>query len=97
MDHHPHASETETSAGYRRETTTEARSGSRSSYGFVEESNAFHVPVAEKQCEPTHSNLAHCDCPCHREKGCLLLLQMAKAQSELRVRACHGMNEEVRR
>lgn len=96
MDH-PHASETETSAGYRRETTTEARGGSRSSYGFVEESNAFHVPVAEKQCGPTRSNPAHCDYPCHQERGCLLLLQMERAQSELRVRACHGRNGEVKR
>lgn len=97
MDHHPRASETETSAGHRRETTTEVRGGSRSSYGFVEESNAFHVPVAEKQCGPTHSNPTHCDCPCHQEKGYLLLLQMARAQSELRVHAYHGRNGEVRR
>lgn len=96
MDRHPRASETETSAGYRRETTMEVRGDSRSSYDFVEDSNAFHAPVAEKQCEPTHSNPAHCD-SCHREKGCLLLFQMAKAQSELRVRAFHGRNEEVRR
>lgn len=97
MDHHPHASETGTSAGYRCETMMEARGGSRSSYGFVEDSNAFHAPAAEKQCGPKHSDPAHCDFPCHREKGCLLLFQMEKAQSELRVHACHGKNEEVRR
>lgn len=97
MDRRPHASETETSAGYRCETMMEARGGSRSSYGFVEDSNAFHAPAAEKQCGPKHSDPAHCDFPCHREKGYLLLFQMEKAQSELRVHACHGKNEEVRR
>lgn len=97
MDHHPRASEIETSAECHHETVMEVRDGLRSSYGLVEDSNAFHAPVAEKQCEPTHSNLAHCDFPCHQEKGCLLLFQMGKARNELRVHACHGKNEEVRR
>lgn len=97
MDHHPRASETGTSAECHRETMMEVRDGLRSSYGLVEDSNAFHVLVAGKRCELTHSDLAHCDFPCHREKGCLLLFQMGKARSELRVHACHGKNGEVRR
>lgn len=97
MDHHPHASETETSAEWRHETATEARGDLRSSYDFVGNSSAFHAPVAGKQCGPTRSNQAHCDCPCRQEKDYLLLSQMAKAQSELRARACHDKNGEVRR
>lgn len=76
---------------------TEARGGFRNSYGLAAGSNAFHAPVAVKQYEPTHSDPAHCDYPCHREKDCLLLFQMAKVRNELRVRASHGKNEEARR
>lgn len=95
MDRHLHVNETGTSAGCHRETTTGARDGSRSN-DFAGGSNVVHAPAAVKRCEPTRSNPVHCD-PCHREKGYLSLFQMARAQNELRVRACHGRNGEAKR
>jgi hypothetical protein len=96
MGHHPHVNESETSVGCH-ETTTEAQGGFRNSYGLVDSGSAFHAPVAVKQCEPAHSNPAHCDYPCHQEKGYLSLSQMAKAQSELRAHAWHDKNGEAKR